>query len=371
MKLKHILIIIIGFMLAGLSGFWAGRAGVFRVASPADDASKSVTATSSGDQPVAAVQTSPVVESEISELRTAYGTVVAGTGGRQSIVLPLESKVTGILVSAGQIVTQGDPVAEIEPSPDTLLALQQARAMTDATDQSLQNIKERYRMKLMTVQDLQSAEASAREAHVKLQNLLDRGAGGKQTLRAPGSGVVTRIDMLAGQIIPAGSPLMEIDDPSQFAACLGIEPGDSGHLVVGQTITLRATSIGDGKQIPSTVRVITRQTNPETRLIDVLASLSSDHTWPLGAALSATIRLSSKSGLIVPRDSVVEQDGGYSLYTDSHHHAKRHVVQLGLQNDHAAEVVNALPPLHPGDAVVVLGNYQLKDGMKLLSTPTP
>src|SRR5262249_7933703 len=69
----------------------------------------------------------PVKKGTLTEEITVYGTIVPAAGAVQTITVPFESRVRRMLVTEGQQVSRGDPLLEIEPSPETNLQIQQTR----------------------------------------------------------------------------------------------------------------------------------------------------------------------------------------------------------------------------------------------------
>jgi len=65
--------------------------------------------------------------------------------------------------------------------------------------------------------------------------------------------------------------------------------------------------------------------------------------------------------LIVPRSAVLPEEDHFILFTTKEGRAQEHQVHVGLQDQNETEVI--ADDLRPGDLVVTLGNYELKDGM--------
>jgi membrane fusion protein, multidrug efflux system len=91
--------------------------------------------------------------------------------------------------------------------------------------------------------------------------------------------------------------------------------------------------------------------------------LESPDGFLLGEYVHGRIMMVSREGLAVPRSAVLPEEGRYVLYTVSQGRARKHVVETGLENERVIEVVGK--NLKPGDPVVVLGNYELKNGMRV------
>ena len=79
--------------------------------------------------------------------------------------------------------------------------------------------------------------------------------------------------------------------------------------------------------------------------------------------------MASAQGLIVPHSAVLPEGRGHSLFTIKDNRAVKHLVQVGLRNDKEVEIKGA--GLQAGESVVVLGNYELKNGMAVKVEAAP
>ena len=77
--------------------------------------------------------------------------------------------------------------------------------------------------------------------------------------------------------------------------------------------------------------------------------------------LKRKIIVSSANTLVAPRQALLPDGKAYSLFTIEKGHAVKHQVQVGLENDTQIEVI--ANDLKEQDDIVVLGNYELEDGM--------
>ena len=77
--------------------------------------------------------------------------------------------------------------------------------------------------------------------------------------------------------------------------------------------------------------------------------------------LKRKIIVSSANTLVAPRQALLPDGNAYSLFTIEKGHAVKHQVQVGLENDTQIEVI--ANDLKEQDDIVVLGNYELEDGM--------
>lgn len=359
-KKTKIGLMVVALLIALGAGFYAGRSG-----SSGSSGNANNKASGSGHvQPIVPVKTMTVSKGEISELFTAYGTVIVPANAHQAVVAPLKVRVKKILVVPGQRVKKGEAVVKTEPSADTALALHQASAAFNAASQTLKNVQQRFAMKLATTQQQQQAETAAHTAKLNLENLQKRGAGAGQTLFAPQSGVVSRIDASSGQVVPAGGPLMVIDDQTQVNVRLGVDPSEAEKITVSEKVKISLVGRTGTSAVTGKIFLVAQQVNPQTRLVDVYATLPRNTAWMLNAPVTAQFVGASKNALTVPRKAVLPDGSQNALFTVANGHAVKHRVWLGLQNNHEVEILKATPSLKAGDSVVIVGNYELKDGMK-------
>ncbi len=358
---KSVLITIIGTMLTcGYLWFSCGHKQELK-----KDNTQSQIATpdngSVGDQ-VATVRTVPIKKTTIAESITVYGTVVPAPGALQAVSVSFESRIRRILVSKGQRVSKGEILLEIEPSQDAHLQIEEARNAADSLKRTLKHVQERFDLNLATNEELLQAKQAFKEAQLRLESLERKGVGQKQQIQATAQGVVNRVSVQEGSIVLAGSAFLEIVPQNRVEVRLGVEPEDVKYLRVDQLVSLSSVNTPESRSATGRIRAISQSINPATRLIDVFAELpSSPNPFLLDEFVTGKIEIVSKIGVIVPRTAVLPEEDHYVLFTINDGHAKKHTVQMGLENKKDVEVIGN--GFHPGEPVVILGNYELKDGM--------
>jgi membrane fusion protein, multidrug efflux system len=315
-----------------------------------------------GDQ-VATVQTVPIKKTTITENITVYGTVIPAPGAVQTASVPFESRIRRILVSNGQRVSQGEILLEIEPSQDTYLQIEEARNAAESLKRALKHVQQRFDLKLATNEELLQAKQASREAQLRLESLERKGVGQKQPIRATAQGVVNKVSVQESSIVSAGSTLLEVVPQNRVEVRLGVEPEHMKYLRVDQPVSLSSVNTPESHSVIGRIRAISQSINPTTRLIDVFVELSpSSNQFLLDEYVRGKIDIASNVGVVVPRTAVLpEDDGHYVLFTVKDGRAKKHAVQIGLESGKDIEVIGS--GFQPSDLVVILGNYELKDGM--------
>jgi membrane fusion protein (multidrug efflux system) len=311
--------------------------------------------------PVALVRTAPIREGVLTEKIAAYGTVIPAPGALQTVSVPFESQVIRIMVNNGQKVSKNNELLEIKPSPNTYLKLQQARQTYELSRQSLQFVQRRFELKLATNAQVLRARQALAQAQLRLKSMEAQGIGPPRLMRADVGGLIRKVFVPEGAIVPAGQPLMEIVAQNRLEVRLGLEPDNLNRVKIDQPVLLRRVSVPALGEVTGHIRKVSYGVNPNTRLVDVFVSLPTAADFLLGESVVGNIAVARARGLLVPRPAVLPAGRAYTLFTIQRGRAVRHLVAVGLRNAREVEVKG--PSLRAGEPVVVLGNYELQDGM--------
>lgn len=312
-------------------------------------------------EPIAQVQTIKLQKSEISETLTVYGTVLPWPDKLQTISVPYTSRIEKVQINEGQLVQQGDALLTLNPGEDAVLQLEQARKELNAALREQQLLQERVRLKLATQQDLVTAQLRAEQAQLMNNNLIHRGINQNQQIKAEHAGIIHLVSVQEGQIVPAGNPLLQLVDQNQWVVRLGIEPEDLERIKLKQEVLIAPVNKTQTQPVKGRIEIITHQIDPVTRLLNVFVRPELNQQLLINDFVQARIIVSSANTLVAPRQALLPDDNAYSLFTIEKGHAVKHQVQVGLENDTQIEVIAS--DLKEQDDIVVLGNYELEDGM--------
>ncbi len=281
----------------------------------------------SAPEPVAAVKIAPLRKGTLNEDIVAYGTIVPAPGAVQTISEPFETQIRHIFAIAGQKVSMGEVLLEVNPGPDTRLQVEELRSNFRLAKETLRSMQQRFDLKLATIQQLLQTKQIFQEARLRLENLRQRGIREKKHVVADVDGLINKVQIHEGDIVPASIPLVEIVAQDRFEARLGVEPEDINRLKVDQPISLFSVYMQSSRGVAGRIRAISKSINPVTRLVDLFVEFPPSAEFLPGEYIQGKITISSKKTLIIPRTAVLEN-------------------------------------LQQGDLIVVLGNYELHDGMK-------
>jgi membrane fusion protein (multidrug efflux system) len=311
--------------------------------------------------PVACVQTVPLKKGTIMERIVVYGSVIAAPGALQTVSIPFESQVLTVMVNEGQKVSKGDILLKIRPSPDTMLQLNQAKNAYELAQQSYQQMERRRDLKLTTNEQLLQTKQALDQAKLRLESMKDRGIDGEKEIASSIGGLVKKIYVEEGSIVPAGNPNIDIVAQNRLEVLLGVEPEDIERIHLGQAVSLTRVNALASPEVTGKVRRISYAVNPTTRLVDVFVTLMSPSGFLLGESIEGRIVIAAAQGLIVPRSAVLPEGDHHVLFTVKDNHAVKHTVDIGIENAREYQVMGK--DLQTGDDVVVLGNYELTNGI--------
>ncbi len=316
--------------------------------------------------PVARVKTVVLKKGAIDKTILVYGNVIPAPGAQTTISVPFESRIRRLMVNEGQEVSQGDPLLELGPSPDTHMKFQQAQQAYEAAGQALKNMERKFQIRLATNDQLLHARQMFEQAELTMSSMKNQGIDGRRELRADVEGLVIKVSVDEGALVPAGAPLLQLVPRNRLEMRLGVEPGDIDGVHEGMPVSLSRV-LEKTAGVSGKVRKVSRSVNPSTHLVDVFISVSSPSAFLLGQYVSGRIVVGSVEGIVVPRNTVLPEEGTSVLFVVKDGRAVKKNVQILAENTREAVIEGE--SLRPGDEVVTVGNYELKDNMRIVGEP--
>ncbi|BCG62599.1 MAG: membrane fusion protein, multidrug efflux system [Methyloprofundus sp.] len=292
-------------------------------------------------EPIAQVETIKLHKGEIKETLNTYGVVLPLPDKLITLSVPYISKVDKMQVNQGQFVQQGDVLLTLKPGAMAKLQLEQAHSELNAANSENKLLRERIQLQLATKQDLVASRLRVKRAKVMLKNLAGQGIAKEQAIKAEHDGIVYQVNVQQGQIVAAGVPLLQVVDQNQWMVRLGIEPEDYRRLQVNQQVFITPVNTPVSEPVKGRIEMITQQIDPTTRLLNVFVRPELNQTLLINDFVKGQIIISSSHVFLVPRQAVLPEGGGYSLFSVENGRAIKHTVQLGLENDSQLEVTAA------------------------------
>ena len=312
-------------------------------------------------QASALVKTQPLQQRKLNDSVTAFGEVT--TGQQVAISFPRAGQVSRLLVVLSQRVKRGAPLATLTSDPGAKLAYTQASTAADFARGELKRNEELFSLQLATQSQVDAARKALHDAEANLAAQRQLGGDiGSATVTAPFDGVVTAVAVAEGDRIQPGAAILQLGHTDILRIRLGIEPDDFHLVRVGMPVTL--SPVQDPNQVVNaSINESQGIVDPKTLLMDavvVVPAVGPAKVLVPGMHVRAAIHVGEHLGWAVPRAAVLTDAAGAYVFQVSAGKAHRVNVTRG---DESAGLVAISGSIDPKLPVVVLGNYELQEGM--------
>ncbi len=313
----------------------------------------------------ALVETTAMERRTLAETLVGYGRVSLDVGSTVNVNLPRPGQVTRLLVTAGEVVSRGAPLLEFDTGASAALAYRQAENALALAHEDLARTEQLAAQRLATQSQLAAARKSLADAQAALAAQRARGAQrGSERVEAPFDGIVVAIPAAQGDRLAAGATVLKLARRSGLLVRLGIEPEDAPRVAPGMPV--RMGSVFDSRRtVDARVAQVHGMVNPQTQLVDVVVRLR-DGGLIAGMRVRGVITLDQAETWTVPRSAVLRDVRGAYIFQVQEGHARRIAVRIGAETDRLTGIEGDFDPTLP---VVVLGNYELADGMAVRKAP--
>ncbi|HEY7898114.1 MAG: efflux RND transporter periplasmic adaptor subunit [Gemmatimonadales bacterium] len=313
--------------------------------------------------PVVTVETAQVKAAAFTPLVRAVGTVVSSPTGYAELSAPAPSRIARVLVTSGQAVQSGEALVELDAT--TLRAAATGANAALATAQSAYDratsLAQQGIVPRKAVDQASSDLAQAKAAAVGAQR-----SYALSTLRSPITGVVTKMNAVAGASADPAQVLVAVADPKALQVLLQLSPGDAGAVHRGATVSFAdneaplANSVAQGVVIAVGAAI-----DSATRAVPVrVRVVSSTRPLRLGETLSGKVSLTgSTTAMSIPANALVPDSAGFKVYVVKNGVAYATPVEIGTRGDSLVQVTKGLTA---GQTVVTTGAYGLEDSSKVI-----
>jgi HlyD family secretion protein len=336
---------------------------------------------------------------------------------RYVVSAPATGSVSRLALEPGDLVKEGDVLAEIAPALSPLLderaragaearlgaslsALGQAQAQTARAEaaralsaQELTRVRKLFDAGSLARQPLDQAEFDVRMREEELASAIfagkvaneevriaraalgagERGTKGRHVdVLAPISGRVLRVQQKSAGVVQAGAPIVEVGDPSALEVVVDLLTTDAVHVTPGTPVSIQGW--GGDKPLAGRVRQIEPSafTRPsalgvdEQRVNAIIAITDPRERWASlgdGYRVEGRIVLWQASEVTkAPQGAIFRHGNGWAAYVVNGGVARLQSVEIGHRGETEVEILSGLPDgatvaVHPGDRV--------KDGVRV------
>jgi membrane fusion protein, multidrug efflux system len=320
-----------------------------------------------GDQPSVLVQLTKLERGSLPEVVTVYGRVQASAPAQRAVTAPAAAVVDEIDVRLGEEVDKGAPLVRLQPTPLTASSYVQAETALRVASEMVGRTRNLASQHLATAQQLLDAQKAESDARSVLQALQAQGAGGANVLHAPFRAIVTGIATSPGGIVSAGATLLSLVNPDGLVLEVGALPGQADRVKAGDPVAI--TPIGRSESVSGAVSLRGSMIDPATGLVTIQITFPAGKLV-FGDTATAAITTGQVAGYVVPHAAILSDGRGDPYVVQAVHLVAKqvpvHVLGAGGDRDVIAG------PLDPGAPLVLSGNHQLQNGMKVrVADPPP
>lgn len=345
--------ITVAILLAGTGGYFLQQKSA---PLPADSPS------SAADEISAAVKTQAMQKQTLRTQLSAYGEVM--TGKVEGVSFPRAGQVSGLLVTLGQSVKRGTPLATLSSDPNVQMAFKQASSAVHYAQGELKRNQDLFALQLATQAQVDNASKALRDAEDNLAAQKKLGGDvSTATVNAPFDGVVTALAVAQGDRLQPGATILQLGHTDALRIQLGIEPDDARQVRAGTPVTV--SPVQDEKHsLQSSIALVQDLLDPKTQLINAIVILPPqvDRFLVPGMKVRASLDVGQHEAWVLPRQAVLSDDKGDYIFQVDKGKARRVAVVRGQQS-HGLVALSG--PIAADQPAVVLGNYELQDGMKV------
>jgi membrane fusion protein (multidrug efflux system) len=316
--------------------------------------------------PNALVQVKTVVATiqPFAEIISAIGTVSARSGHIASLSPPAPARIAVVYVSQGQKVRTGSPLVAFEQAP-FVAAAQSAQAALVAAERNYERARRLADAGIIPRKDADQAATELAQARAAAA-LANRSAQ-LATLRAPISGVVTRLNAPLGASVDATQPIVEVADLGALDIIFNVSPSDAARVAPGASVTLSAGESARGEPLGvGHITDVGGTVDSATRSVAVRA-LAPPTARPLriGETIFGQIATAVHArAIVVPVAALVPDGDGFKVFVVTPGNiARERKVTVGRRTEASAEILSGLGG---GELIVTDGAYGLEDSVKVV-----
>ncbi|HEY9723830.1 MAG TPA: efflux RND transporter periplasmic adaptor subunit [Oscillatoriaceae cyanobacterium] len=321
-------------------------------------------AAASGDDDSDAAPTVPthtvaVQQASVPVIVTGFGSLATPPGATASVASETGGKVLAVLVHAGERVSKGQALVQLQVDPQIAANLAKAQIAYGQARKERDRQEALVKAGVAAAMTAQSAESTyeAASADLALQQRDAQLALQNTNLVSPIGGVVTSCPLTPGSVLAPQAEAAAVSNPSQLWADVALSPDALANVRAGMAASVQLT---DGTAVDGRVVGVNPQLDPQTQRGSVRIALAHvPASAAPGSFARATIVTGDKPGLLVPNDAVAVNGGETDVYVIADGKAHARAVTLGdkIKND-----VEIRDGLKPGEQVAIANVHELSDG---------
>ncbi len=276
--------------------------------------------------------------------------VAADTAGRIEWTGPRE----------GDRVNINDLLIKIDVSA-LKASLDHARAQYQLADDLYQRRKRLFERKIIAQEELDQSKTQRTLAATDLQQIQVRYNHGFP--RSPINGIINHLYVDAGEFIDTGKPIADIINIERIKINVRVPELDVRFVLQGQKTPVRIDAFPD-RALSGTVDFVAFKADPATKTFLVRSVIENPFgdIRPGMIARVSFVRRIVPDALLAPLFALVDKGGERLVFIEKDGVAQSRTVGIGVIEGDRVQITSGL---NPGDHLIVRGQTEVEDGMKV------
>ena len=313
---------------------------------------------------VVGARTALATAEPFAETVDAIGIVVVRSGHMAALGAPSPGRIARVLATAGQHVSAGQPLVELEQAPFQA-ATRSAQAAVAVAEQAHARAERLAGEGIVPRKDVEQSAAELARAQADLATA--QRAEQLSVLRAPLSGVVTRMNAALGAAADPSQPLVEVADPSALDILLNVTPAVAARVKAGAQVALAAGERSSGEALgEGRVADVAGIVDTASRSVAVrVRPAATRRALRIGETVFGRINVGTRPDAVtVPLEALVPDGEGFKVFVvDSAGIAHARPVTVGGRGERVAEITQGLSA---GERVVTYGAFGVSDSARIV-----
>ncbi len=263
--------------------------------------------------------------------------------------------ITGIYVTAGQRVSRGQVLAQLD---DKVLrqSISQLQSQLELANSLYRRQKNLWDQKIGT--EVQFLTAKSQKEGLERQIGVLRSQQSMYKMKSPISGTVDKMDLKLGQAVSPGMPGITVVNTSDLKVEANVAESYAGRVNQGDEVEVILPDVPDS--LKTKVTYASRVIDPVSRSFNIEIKLPARNVYrPNMLAVLRIVDYKINNAITVPVNAIQKSETADYVFVAENGKAKRVNVRAGKVSEGKAEI---LVGLKAGDKVVISGMQDLNEG---------
>ncbi|MBN1829241.1 MAG: efflux RND transporter periplasmic adaptor subunit [Deltaproteobacteria bacterium] len=272
----------------------------------------------------------------------------------------LDGVVESIGPKEGDEVNEGQLIAQIDVSA-LKAALESSEATFQLADRVYSRRKELYQKGVFANEELEKsltertlAESNLRRARVEYQ---------RGFLRSPARGLINRIPVDVGEYVARGQVVAELVNVVKIKISINVPESDVRYLKEGQETLVNVDAYPD-RSFKGAIDFISYKADPATKTFPVRVVIF-NHGRDVRPGMIARVvflRRMIPDAIVAPLSALVDKGGERLVFIEKNGVVHARTVAIGIIAEDKVQIVHGL---QPGDRLIVVGQTEVEEGMRV------